>query len=345
MLFPLYDPIPVPRLSDYGAFGARRKYDIHTGVDLAVPVGTPVLAIEDGIVVGVEPFTGPLAGCPWWLPTDCVMVEGDSGVFIYGEIETECERWDFVEEGSVIGRVMRVLRNDKGKPLSMLHLELYETGYREIGSVWKTDAPRPPMLLDPTPILTRIESEMRREAERVTCPRCKAILPNRGAMAAHKPICPRRRGAEGERNKNVQRLRECEVCLPPPIACPVCGRKPELVTGAIVYPHRTDLHAKLFWRCPQGCAYVGCHAGTQTPLGVMATEGTRRARIRAHDAFDAIWKDGHMTRSRAYEELAQRLGIPWAQCHIAQFDENQCARAIEACAQIREGVDKRGATR
>jgi len=337
MRFPLYDPVLVPRSPAYGAFGARRKYDVHTGVDLVVPVGTPVLAIEDGIVVGVEPFTGPLAGCPWWLPTDCVMVEGDSGVIIYGEIETKCEQWEFVEEGSVLGRVLRVLRNDKGKPLSMLHLELYEQGYRAVGSVWPLDGPRPPQLLDPTPMLAGIENEMWRASQRVTCPRCRAALPNRAAMTAHKAVCPRRRGAEAARNKNVQRLREREVCLPPPTACPVCGQRPELVTGAIVYPHRPDLHAKMFWRCPQGCAYVGCHAGTQTPLGVLATEGMRRARIRAHDAFDALWKDGLLTRTNAYRELASRLGIPGAQCHIGQFDEETCGRVVEVCAQIRDG--------
>ena len=82
---------------------------------------------------------------------------------------------------------------------------------------------------------------------------------------------------------------------------------------------------------------MGCHTGTQTPLGVLATEGMRRARIRAHDAFDAIWREGRMTRTQAYVELAQILGIPKTQCHIAQFDEATCERAIEACAQIRDG--------
>ncbi len=36
--------------------------------------------MEAGVVVGVEDFTGPAAGSPWWLPTKAVLVEGASGV-------------------------------------------------------------------------------------------------------------------------------------------------------------------------------------------------------------------------------------------------------------------------
>lgn len=45
-----------------GVFGAVRKYDIHTGIDLYCESGDHVYAIEDGIVVNVCHFTGPKVG-------------------------------------------------------------------------------------------------------------------------------------------------------------------------------------------------------------------------------------------------------------------------------------------
>jgi murein DD-endopeptidase MepM/ murein hydrolase activator NlpD len=41
-----------------GVFGAVRKYDIHTGIDLYCELEDPVYAIEDGVVVNVCHFTG-----------------------------------------------------------------------------------------------------------------------------------------------------------------------------------------------------------------------------------------------------------------------------------------------
>lgn len=337
MQFPLYDPVPVPQPPAFGAFGARRKFDVHTGVDLVAPVGTPVLAIEDGIVAILGPFTGPEAGCPWWLPTDCVLVEGDSGVFLYGEIEPMVERWEAVEEGQVIGRVLRVLRTDKGYPTSMLHLELYAPGYRDPGEIWALDAPRPAPLRDPTPILLDIVDAQVQRERGVTCPRCRAILPNEAALGPHKARCIRRPEAERTRNEAVRRLREHGVYLPSPEACPVCGKRPELVTGATLYGHRADLGAKLFWRCPDGCAHVGCHEGTSVPLGLLATEGERRARMRAHAALDALWgAGGCMPRGRAYEELARRMGLAREACHIGRFNEQECARAIAICRAMQQ---------
>jgi len=40
-----------PVLQHHGAFGARRKFNVHSGIDLYAPVGEPVYAVEDGTVV------------------------------------------------------------------------------------------------------------------------------------------------------------------------------------------------------------------------------------------------------------------------------------------------------
>lgn len=146
---------PLPIAPHPGAFGVQRRFERHTGVDLYAPVGTPVTAVEDGTVVGIEWFTGPNSDppSPWWNPTMAVLVAGRSGVVLYGEIEVDhaVEVGCDVRAGDTVGRVVRVLRHDKGYPTSMLHLELHQAGTTASSHPW-TDV-RPPTLLDPTPYL------------------------------------------------------------------------------------------------------------------------------------------------------------------------------------------------
>lgn len=146
----------LPAAQSPGSFGARRRHDVHTGVDLHCDEGQRVCAVEAGAVVAVEEFTGPEAGSPWWLPTRAVLVEGASGVVLYGEL-TPREGLAVgitVARGELLGQVTRVLRHDKGRPTTMLHLERYATGSR--ASVWwRLDEPRPEALLDPSELLAR----------------------------------------------------------------------------------------------------------------------------------------------------------------------------------------------
>jgi murein DD-endopeptidase MepM/ murein hydrolase activator NlpD len=130
-----------------------RKHDVHLGVDLYAPEGHPVVAMEDGEVVAVVDFTGPDAGCDWWLPTRAVLVEGASGVLLYGEVIEAVPVGTRVTEGDVVGHVKRVLRHDKGRPTAMLHLELYTSGTRNCCELQERDIPFPDNILDPTPLL------------------------------------------------------------------------------------------------------------------------------------------------------------------------------------------------
>jgi hypothetical protein len=95
-------PLPnVPKLlpDTPGRFGAVRKHDVHTGVDLYCAVSAKVVAVEAGEVVAIEPFTGPDAASPWWLSTEAVLVEGASGVVVYGEVHPEVQVGDQLEAG------------------------------------------------------------------------------------------------------------------------------------------------------------------------------------------------------------------------------------------------------
>ncbi len=152
-----------------GAFGARRKFDMHTGVDLYAPEGQEVVVIENGKVVAIEDlFTGgedtpkDAQGESIWLPTAAILVEGKSGVILYGEIKVEenLKVGDEVKIGQKIGTVARVLKpKPDGRPYgnpansaSMLHLERHVPGTVKSVS-WGLDELQPESLLDSTSVL------------------------------------------------------------------------------------------------------------------------------------------------------------------------------------------------
>jgi murein DD-endopeptidase MepM/ murein hydrolase activator NlpD len=142
--FPLVFRVRVPVAPHPGSFGAIRKYDRHTGVDLYIPEefsGAKVFAIEAGRVVKVIQFTGQHSSppTPYWHDTQAVLVEGDSGVILYGEIVSEVQEGDYVHAGADLGYTTPVLKTDKGRPIEMLHVELLSKGSRSEASVWEKD--------------------------------------------------------------------------------------------------------------------------------------------------------------------------------------------------------------
>lgn len=156
-VFPIrkYDSI-IPESPHPGGFGVKRKFHIHEGVDLYCSENTPIIAMEDGIILDIFPFTGKFSGSPWWEETHCVMISGKSNVINYGEIRpvNSLHPGMKISKRSIIGYVKKVLKKDKGKPMSMLHLELYERGVKEPVE-WKIGQRKPDFLLDPTSMLKK----------------------------------------------------------------------------------------------------------------------------------------------------------------------------------------------
>lgn len=113
--------------------------------------------------------------------------------------------------------------------------------------------------------------------------------------------------------------------------CPYCNKLSELVKGDVVYPHRSDLKWKSFYICNSCDAYVGCHPHSTRPLGRLANRKLRLLKSMAHLAFDPYWKEGKMSRSKAYENLARDMEIPFNTCHIGMFNEEQCERVLQIC--------------
>ncbi len=160
MLFPDNIKWYVPEKWHPGAFGAFRRHDRHTGVDLYVPDGTPVYSLEDCRVVDVSYFTGPNANppCDWWEETWSVTVQNNhsNNYLLYGEIAPSVFKDHFVKAGGLIGYIKRVLKRDKGKPPSMLHIEMYSR-IQEEHPYWKLGDGCPAGLLDPTDYLLQFK--------------------------------------------------------------------------------------------------------------------------------------------------------------------------------------------
>lgn len=119
------------------------------------------------------------------------------------------------------------------------------------------------------------------------------------------------------------------------LECPYCQNSADLVNGNAIYPHRPDLDHKLFWLCSPCNAYVGCHPGTSNPLGRLANAELRQWKMAANRWFDPIWRDGSMTRRKAYSWLAGHLGLAVKKTHIGLFDVETCQRVIQACREKR----------
>jgi len=99
-------------------------------------------------------------------------------------------------------------------------------------------------------------------------------------------------------------------------------------------------------RFPQCKATHGAHPSGE-PLGEPATAETKQWRIKAHEAFDQLWKgaDATMSRSEAYKWMIETLALTQDEAHIAMFGINRCKQLIEAIrlrdelAEINDCVD------
>lgn len=114
-----------------------------------------------------------------------------------------------------------------------------------------------------------------------------------------------------------------------PVSCDACDSQKIALQSRSLMGIRTSGKWPLVWHCETCGAMVGCHTGTDIPLGLMADRITRDARYRAHKAFDPLWKNGHMVKANAYAWMAKVLGIPFEQAHIGMLNETQCEQLIK----------------
>jgi hypothetical protein len=111
---------------------------------------------------------------------------------------------------------------------------------------------------------------------------------------------------------------------PPPTRCDDCK--------SLNIKYEADIDSNRLWpyvwRCLDCKAKVGCHPGTDHPLGYMANPYVRRLRAELHDLIDPIWEYKLATRSEIYNWLARELGLEGV-AHISQLPIHQLKLAIK----------------
>lgn len=131
-----------------------------------------------------------------------------------------------------------------------------------------------------------------------------------------------------------------------PEGCFCCGSyEIECVTEQRIYGKKYSKYVnQKYWRCKDCGAYVSCHKNTSKPKGILANKEMRDYRSQVHFLFDPIWKyyendlniPRFEARNRAYQWLADKMGIQKQYCHTAMFDIEMCKEAINHLNKLYE---------
>lgn len=122
-----------------------------------------------------------------------------------------------------------------------------------------------------------------------------------------------------------------------PKMCNLCG-------GTVIFTSNSEIYGKEYgsgkcYLCIQCFAYVGTHEPRpQEAYGILSDERMRKGRKMCHELFDFMWANGaegkkgqkkalKKERGRMYQWLANKLGIPVAECHFGYFDIHMLRKA------------------
>lgn len=126
-----------------------------------------------------------------------------------------------------------------------------------------------------------------------------------------------------------------------PTICRYCGGVIRLVPARVIYGEaatRLGMETENIYLCQNCNARVGCHKGTNRPLGNVANEVLRLKRMETHQVFDAFWKSKGMTRTQGYKWLARQMDIPERHAHIGGFEMDDCQRVIALCRNMEDAA-------
>lgn len=120
-----------------------------------------------------------------------------------------------------------------------------------------------------------------------------------------------------------------------PMKCPYCGRYAVLRKADYVYKeHAREDYLYVCSGYPACNSYVGVHAHSMIPKGSLANGDLRHKRIETHRIFDAIWKNGILSRKDAYRWIQDIFCLSSHQAHIGEFSDYRCDRLIDECKKV-----------
>jgi ssDNA-binding Zn-finger/Zn-ribbon topoisomerase 1 len=125
----------------------------------------------------------------------------------------------------------------------------------------------------------------------------------------------------------MRKAQKATPAMDEPVICPYCG-------SHALLRHSREVYGRTYgfmWVCtnfPECDAYVGAHKNSNKPLGTLANKELRDLRVRAHNVFDRVWRQGGLTRSQAYKLLREKMGMTEDEAHIAKMNAEQCKRVL-----------------
>lgn len=108
-------------------------------------------------------------------------------------------------------------------------------------------------------------------------------------------------------------------------ACPECG------ADMVLKPSKYGL----FYGCstwPECNSTHSAHQATGEPMGIPADKETKAWRMKAHDAFDKLWKGKNKlvaSRRQAYMAMQEMMEMSAEDAHISRFNVEQCKKLID----------------
>ena len=122
---------------------------------------------------------------------------------------------------------------------------------------------------------------------------------------------------------------------PQTIKCPYCGRNAVLRKADYVYKGKIfDQYLYVCSGYPECDSYVGVHNGTLLPKGTLANGDLRHKRILTHRLFDAIWKNGILSRKDAYRWMQDIFSLSSSEAHIGYFSDYRCDYLMKECRKV-----------
>lgn len=131
------------------------------------------------------------------------------------------------------------------------------------------------------------------------------------------------------------------------VLCDYCKQPAELVRKHKTHVGGNEMRA-WFWECKPCEAWVKAHhnSPTKKPMGRLANYELRAARNAAYNAFNPLWQAmvdrvmrengaslGKGVRGKAYQWLAEKMGIDPMECDFLYFDIDRCQQVVEICRQ------------